>query len=347
MNGFLPKGGAWRSLLPLILVAAVTVGVFLAETQDVAPVRILGQNQHWIRSLVFSPNGKMLAAGGGVVGDKQELVLWDVVTGQRRTVLLGDGPSVEALAFSPDGKWLGLVERWLSVRVLDAASGEKQASFPTPSYWQECLCFSADSRQLFVLGSDDRLGVWDVTERTLRWLPGPAPGVFCASRSGILFTAPGSEIGVWDITTGKERGRFPIPPSTTWSAAAMVSSGQDHAVKLWDVHTGEEVATLGRHDAAVFAVDIAPDGRHVASGGFDKTVRLWDIEGLRTTTQPQPNRASGACLSVKRWFGMLVSSQVETLPCAGMTAAPGRDVNGLIHDGSFAGSGGTDTPSER
>jgi WD40 repeat protein len=47
----------------------------------------------------------------------------------------------------------------------------------------------------------------------------------------------------------------------------LVSGGQDHRVRLWQVATGEEIGILGEHEGAVFAVAFAPDGRHVASGG--------------------------------------------------------------------------------
>lgn len=44
---------------------------------------------------------------------------------------------------------------------------------------------------------------------------------------------------------------------------------------MWDVKTGKLHKDLPGHQDEVYAVDWAPDGQKVASGGRDKAVRLW------------------------------------------------------------------------
>jgi WD40 repeat protein len=55
----------------------------------------------------------------------------------------------------------------------------------------------------------------------------------------------------------------------------LASGSGDGTVKLWDVQTQREVATLKGHGGSGTSVVFAPDGRLLASGSEDGTVQLW------------------------------------------------------------------------
>jgi len=60
----------------------------------------------------------------------------------------------------------------------------------------------------------------------------------------------------------------------------LISGGQDHTVRLWDVATGQQQAVLKGHGDAVEGVCFAPDGKTFATCSGD-TVKIWDTEARR------------------------------------------------------------------
>lgn len=57
-----------------------------------------------------------------------------------------------------------------------------------------------------------------------------------------------------------------LPPSASF----------DSTVRLWDVERGVCIHTLTRHQEPVYSVAFSPDGKHLASGSFDKCVHIWN-----------------------------------------------------------------------
>jgi hypothetical protein len=57
-----------------------------------------------------------------------------------------------------------------------------------------------------------------------------------------------------------------------------ISGSFDATVRVWDLETGQCLATLEGHTDVVRGVAVTPDGRRVISGSDDKTVRVWDLE---------------------------------------------------------------------
>ncbi|TKS81190.1 Dynein assembly factor with WDR repeat domains 1 [Collichthys lucidus] len=64
--------------------------------------------------------------------------------------------------------------------------------------------------------------------------------------------------------------------------STLVATGSmDATAKLWDVETGEEVATLTGHTAEVLFLCFNTVGNQLVTGSFDHTVAIWDVASRR------------------------------------------------------------------
>jgi glucose repression regulatory protein TUP1 len=49
-------------------------------------------------------------------------------------------------------------------------------------------------------------------------------------------------------------------------------------VQVWDIQTRQIRTTFAGHDQDIYSLDFARDGRTIASGSGDRTVRIWDVD---------------------------------------------------------------------
>ena len=58
----------------------------------------------------------------------------------------------------------------------------------------------------------------------------------------------------------------------------LASGSVERVVKLWDIRTGDCLATLEGHEYPVLALAFSPDGNELVSGSGDTTLMTWDLE---------------------------------------------------------------------
>src|SRR5262249_4196380 len=81
----------------------------------------------------------------------------------------------------------------------------------------------------------------------------------------------------------------------------------DDTARVWDVDPRATLPVLRRHKRAVYPVTFSPDGRWLASGRWDKTVRLRDAATVEPGAAPFPQPGIVPCLAYSPDGSWLVS----------------------------------------
>jgi WD40 repeat protein len=266
-------------------------------------------------SLTTSPDGKrLLSTSGGTA-----LRAWDT-TSSRPLVELEGAAALEAVAYSPDGRWIAgsaCGPDTAPLRLWDAATGRLRHTLEGQRPPITALAFAPDSALLASGGSQSTdVWLWDVARgEPALLIPDAIDGCSVEALAfhpqgrwlaagGVDWLATGGSDGavaVWDAADRREvvtldgaATALAFDPAGRRLAAASLS----RSVRLWDVGDweggrlrGEPAAVLFGHEEAVTSVAYSPDGRLLVSGGLDHTVCLWDaatgdlLGSLRLDTQ--------------------------------------------------------------
>ena len=233
-----------------------------------------------VRTLAFSPDGKMLASGGY----NHTINLWNAA-GQLLRTLTGHTLSVTSVAFSSDGRLLASSSVDGSIRFWNPVTGEHLRTLTTAhAGGVQSVVFSPDSRLLVSGGRDNMARLWDVqTGRLVRTLRGHTDWVLevAFSRTGLLASASRDRtIRLWN-TQGQHlrtlRGHTDFVTSVAFaSTGELVSGSRDGTVRSWNPETGSGLRVFRGHTGHVHQVAVSVNGM-LASPSADQTVRLWDL----------------------------------------------------------------------
>ena len=196
-----------------------------------------------ITALAAAPASAVLATGAGF--SDTTIKLWNSDTGEFVRELKGHQAWVSGLAFSPDGALLASASADQTVRLWDAKTWAEVATLRGHEDEVYSLAFSADGRRLITGAKDGSVRLWQVP-------PAERPLALRVLRE------PYSNMAI-------------SPDSRR-----LVTVGDDYI--LWDLDTGEKLATLTELRGFQAGCDFSPDGRQLMVGGRKGKIRIWDFQ---------------------------------------------------------------------
>jgi WD40 repeat protein len=163
---------------------------------------------------------------------------------------------VNAIAFSPDGRFLASASRDRTVKVWDLDNGHAALVYRGHADNVRALAFSPDGK--------------------------------------LLASAGGPDVRLWDPLTGKDartllgRGRFVSCLAFSPDGKHLVAGADDRAVRIYDVASGalkREIADFGQ---MALSVAFSPDGRTLGVGVGNGQIRLWEYPKVADRDLNQP-----------------------------------------------------------
>ncbi|MEM6400175.1 MAG: NACHT domain-containing protein [Cyanobacteria bacterium P01_D01_bin.116] len=255
---------------------------------------------NWVKSIAFSPNGKILASGSLDYTVK----LWEASTGEFLKTLHGHTGTVNSVAFHSNGQILASSSCDRSIKIWDINTGECLKTFQGHDNWVQSVTFSPDNYILASASQDHAAKLWDIdTGECLYTFQGYANWLKSVvfNPDGQIIASGGQDyvVRLWDVNTGKCIRK--LQKHIDWikclafspDGKTLASSGDDCTVRIWDINTGECTTVLEKHRDTVNSIAFSPDGLKLASAGSDSTMYIWDI-------------ATGKCVHTlkkqKTWF---------------------------------------------
>jgi WD40 repeat protein/serine/threonine protein kinase len=242
------------------------------------------------------------------------------------TFLRGHDGLLQAVDFSPNGRWLASAGSNGQIFLWDVETNEIIREFlgHDPSQLVNRVRFNPDGTLLASASDDTLVILWDVeTGEQLANFDGHDAWVqsvdFSPDGESLLSAGGDRRVVVWDLATGEQSLRLAGHTGPLWDAV-FSSTGKyigtasaDGSAKIWDATTGEEIMTLTGHNGPVFNVAFDATDEVAVSAGGDGNLIKWDLQTGEQIGDPFIGHGAGAVdVAVSPDGTMLASSSADS-----------------------------------
>lgn len=199
-----------------------------------------------VLALAFSPDGKLLASGGGEPSRSGELKVWNLADGKLAYDFAdAHSDTVFSVAFSPDGEFLASAGADKFVKVFEVATGKFVKAFEGHTHHVLGVAWSPDGKLLASCGADQVVKIWNFASgEQQRTIAG-----FGKQVTSVAFLADGQTV---------------------------VASSGDKTVRQFQVGDGKAVKSFAGATDFLHGGAVTPDGRLVAAGGEASVLHVWN-----------------------------------------------------------------------
>ncbi len=224
--------------------------VVLADASGKTAAALTGHAEA-VRALAFSPDGRWLAAAGGLPGRAGEVKIWDVEKRAQTLTIDGHSDCIYAVAFAPDGKTIATASYDKLIKFWNAATGKEIRTLKDHIDAVYALAFVPDGKRLVSAAADRTVKVWDT------------------GTGERLFTMSEALDGLNTLA---------LDPTGTKVAAA----GLDKSIRIWSLgeKSGTMVQSLIAHEDAILKLAWSPDGKYLVSTAADRTLKIFKADDL-------------------------------------------------------------------
>lgn len=274
----------------------------LWETATGREVRTLREHSDSIGQVVFSDDGKF-ALSKDTAFMSSSLIQWDIVTGK---TVKKNKVFPSRSAFTSNGKYIVGEEEIHDISLWDAATGKKiktlkdTRNFPKDKTFSiEALSISGNNRYAISSYQPGILKIWDLSSgkfvKELKNENVKASHYIAVSHTGKFFLSAGfgkdekMSLMLWDMGKGKVI-RTVFTCISGGSAFGVFSPDEKYILFskdnnekgefflcLEELETGRELWCSEGHSTYITSAAFAQDGKSVITGGWDHTLKLWDI----------------------------------------------------------------------
>src|SRR5262249_32954793 len=185
-----------------------------------------------------------------------------------------------AVAFSPDGKWVASGSGIGVIRIWETGTGKELRHFGSGDQGKvNAVAFSPDGTLLASANSDKSVRLWEVrTGNEVRRLTGHGAQVYAVAFSpqGTTLAAGSEGLRLWEVASGKLQaqlgGKWTVTAvAFTPDGQRLVSADSDAMTRLWDLATAKEQQTGARPPPPAGGEALSPRGANPAPGGAGST----------------------------------------------------------------------------